>query len=263
MSVTFDKRHSRKFQSGAVSGSVMKQSPGYHSSAGADVVSSHRFGEEVPALSLSQGTSGAGASPTCLPDVDVISSAGLAGGLPARDLALRDDRAGASPANHPCFPSDDVVSSNLFGRGVAGAGLSLDACAGASSPPDALDFPSDSDVISSAHLGGPVPVRSLGLEASRAGVAPPSPASPAREMTDEAWRRVEAFTARAPEKPAFGSPCNGCGFCCAAEPCGVARQFVPGATEGAPCPAMEFEHGPFLVRDDPQAGALSWPARLG
>lgn len=101
------------------------------------------------------------------------------------------------------------------------------------------------DVVGSAHLGGPVPVRPLNPEASRAGAAPPSPASLFREMPEAAWRRLEAATAHAPEKPAFGSPCNGCGFCCAAEPCGVARQFVPGAIDGAPCPAMEFGHGRF------------------
>ena len=48
---------------------------------------------------------------------------------------------------------------------------------------------------------------------------------------------------RAPEYPGFRSPCNGCGLCCAAEPCDVARQFL-GATQG-PCPALEFEGGRF------------------
>lgn len=43
---------------------------------------------------------------------------------------------------------------------------------------------------------------------------------------------------KAPEKPAYGETCNGCGFCCAAEPCAVAKEFLK-ATEG-PCPAMEF-----------------------
>lgn len=101
------------------------------------------------------------------------------------------------------------------------------------------------DVVSSASLGGPDPARPLDHETSRAGAAPPSPASLFREMPEAAWLRVEAITAKAPPKPDFGSPCNGCGFCCAAEPCGVARQFVPGAIDGAPCPAMEFEGGRF------------------
>ncbi|AWB26192.1 hypothetical protein DA075_35570 (plasmid) [Methylobacterium currus] len=67
----------------------------------------------------------------------------------------------------------------------------------------------------------------------------------AREMPDAMWRRVEAITAKAPPKPEFGSPCNGCGFCCAAEPCGIARRFIPGCGEEGPCPAMEFEGGRF------------------
>lgn len=31
---------------------------------------------------------------------------------------------------------------------------------------------------------------------------------------------------RAPEKPDWGAPCNGCGVCCAAEPCPVAHVFL-------------------------------------
>lgn len=50
---------------------------------------------------------------------------------------------------------------------------------------------------------------------------------------------------RAPEKPQFGDPCNGCGLCCAAEPCGIAREFIAGVTDQGPCPAMEFEAGWF------------------
>ena len=54
----------------------------------------------------------------------------------------------------------------------------------------------------------------------------------------------------APEKPQEGAPCNGCGLCCAAEPCGLAVELL-GATAG-PCPAMEFVDGRFwcgLVRN--------------
>ncbi|WP_147019947.1 hypothetical protein [Methylorubrum extorquens] len=51
--------------------------------------------------------------------------------------------------------------------------------------------------------------------------------------------------ARLPVKPAFGSPCNGCGYCCAQEPCAVAREFV-GAGEDGPCPALEREDGRFV-----------------
>lgn len=40
-------------------------------------------------------------------------------------------------------------------------------------------------------------------------------------------------------KPRFGAPCNGCGMCCIAEPCLLARETL-GATIG-PCPALESE----------------------
>jgi hypothetical protein len=50
--------------------------------------------------------------------------------------------------------------------------------------------------------------------------------------------------ARLPIKPAFGQPCNGCGYCCAAEPCGIAREFI-GADDQGPCPALECEGGRF------------------
>lgn len=55
---------------------------------------------------------------------------------------------------------------------------------------------------------------------------------------------------RAPEKPPYGAPCNGCGFCCAAERCILSVEMI-GAGPG-PCPAMEFEQGRFwcgLVRN--------------
>ncbi len=47
----------------------------------------------------------------------------------------------------------------------------------------------------------------------------------------------------APVKPKAGQPCNGCGVCCAEEPCHVIRDFAH-VTEG-PCPAMEWEAGRF------------------
>lgn len=46
-----------------------------------------------------------------------------------------------------------------------------------------------------------------------------------------------------PRKPGFGAPCNGCGVCCVATACGLAVEYVPGATYGKPCPALEWEHG--------------------
>lgn len=49
--------------------------------------------------------------------------------------------------------------------------------------------------------------------------------------------------ATVPPKALKGEKCNGCGLCCAAWPCILAREFV-GATSG-PCPALEFEGGRF------------------
>lgn len=52
--------------------------------------------------------------------------------------------------------------------------------------------------------------------------------------------------ARLPLKTAFGSPCNGCGLCCAMEPCGLAREFIPDHPEDGPCRALEHEGGRFV-----------------
>jgi len=41
-----------------------------------------------------------------------------------------------------------------------------------------------------------------------------------------------------PAKPKYGSPCNGCGLCCALELCHVAELAFPGAS--APCPALKL-----------------------
>lgn len=42
-------------------------------------------------------------------------------------------------------------------------------------------------------------------------------------------------------KPDFGSPCNGCGYCCATEPCMLAQDFLK-CTSG-PCVALEVKDG--------------------
>ena len=42
----------------------------------------------------------------------------------------------------------------------------------------------------------------------------------------------------APSKPAAGQPCNGCGVCCTAEPCPVAR--VVFRCRSGPCPALAW-----------------------
>lgn len=53
---------------------------------------------------------------------------------------------------------------------------------------------------------------------------------------DEQARRTIWLHLEAPAKPAAGQPCNGCGVCCAAEPCPVARVFLA-QTHGA-CRAL-------------------------
>ena len=45
----------------------------------------------------------------------------------------------------------------------------------------------------------------------------------------------------APEKPAEGQPCNGCGVCCALETCPAGRlRFLQ---KQGPCPALEWSAG--------------------
>lgn len=45
----------------------------------------------------------------------------------------------------------------------------------------------------------------------------------------------------APGKPAVGAPCNGCGICCALEPCPLSR-FLLGHRAGS-CPALTWQGG--------------------
>lgn len=40
-----------------------------------------------------------------------------------------------------------------------------------------------------------------------------------------------------PKKPAYGDPCNGCGFCCMIEVCAIGKE-VYGKDQQAPCPAL-------------------------
>lgn len=42
------------------------------------------------------------------------------------------------------------------------------------------------------------------------------------------------------EKPKFGAPCNGCGFCCRNEVCGLGKAVL-GDDTPAPCPLMRFD----------------------
>lgn len=48
--------------------------------------------------------------------------------------------------------------------------------------------------------------------------------------------KMIALYSKAPEKPRWGAPCNGCGVCCAAWPCPLSR-FSLGHRAG-PCPAL-------------------------
>ena len=55
-------------------------------------------------------------------------------------------------------------------------------------------------------------------------------------------------------KPREGAACNGCGLCCAAEPCGLGLEL--GAEDGKPCKFLEWDQGRFwcgVVRDPAKA----------
>ena len=41
------------------------------------------------------------------------------------------------------------------------------------------------------------------------------------------------------QKPAFGAPCNGCGYCCQNEACSLAVDRL-GVRPSDPCPALEW-----------------------
>lgn len=45
-----------------------------------------------------------------------------------------------------------------------------------------------------------------------------------------------------PKKPAFGSACNNCGYCCAVQACGLAVSLLS-ADASKPCPALLCEDG--------------------
>lgn len=54
--------------------------------------------------------------------------------------------------------------------------------------------------------------------------------------TDEFFITIHAA---APPKPAFGAACNGCGVCCAAQPCPVSRLLL--AHRSGACPALQWQ----------------------
>ena len=54
--------------------------------------------------------------------------------------------------------------------------------------------------------------------------------------------RIVALHALAPAKPALGADCNGCGACCALEPCPVAQLFL--RQRHGPCRALLWQEVP-------------------
>lgn len=44
------------------------------------------------------------------------------------------------------------------------------------------------------------------------------------------------------EKPPFGAPCNGCGYCCEMEVCAIGKVAM-GENAEAPCKMLLHEHG--------------------
>ena len=47
------------------------------------------------------------------------------------------------------------------------------------------------------------------------------------------------ITSLLPAKPRYGQPCNGCGLCCAMEPCQLARELLD--CHAGPCTALEHD----------------------
>jgi hypothetical protein len=80
-------------------------------------------------------------------------------------------------------------------------------------------------------------------------------------------RQVILLRIEAPAKPAEGAPCNGCGVCCAVEPCPVG-QLVSRRRSGA-CSALVWQEAQQRyvcgLVSEPQAHlprALGWTAPL-
>ncbi|WP_299146731.1 hypothetical protein [uncultured Comamonas sp.] len=62
------------------------------------------------------------------------------------------------------------------------------------------------------------------------------PARPMPSGWQRAWRHVNA-----PPKPPVGSPCNGCGLCCLAEPCPLGMLYSRRTT--GPCVKLRWDDG--------------------
>lgn len=67
-------------------------------------------------------------------------------------------------------------------------------------------------------------------------------------------QQIIILNAHAPKKPDVGVPCNGCGVCCAAEPCPPAQLLLKAPLQ-EPCPALEWEEAQQQYR----CGLLSQP----
>lgn len=52
---------------------------------------------------------------------------------------------------------------------------------------------------------------------------------------------TERFRVTGLQKPKFGENCNSCGYCCSADPCRLAREFLSCTT--GPCVALEVSNG--------------------
>jgi Fe-S-cluster-containing hydrogenase component 2 len=83
-------------------------------------------------------------------------------------------------------------------------------------------------------------------------------------MRERSVRQIVQIHRAAPAKPATGEACNGCGVCCAAEPCPVG--IILFRRRRGPCPALEWLGGEARYRCrllTAPAAQLRWlPARL-
>ncbi|MBO9642579.1 hypothetical protein [Pseudacidovorax intermedius] len=90
-------------------------------------------------------------------------------------------------------------------------------------------------------------------------------------MTGPRAQRVILLQSEAPEKPAHGAPCNGCGVCCAHAPCPLGM-VASRRTHGA-CAALVWQAGAQVYRcglivqperwlPRPLRRAAPWLARL-
>jgi hypothetical protein len=69
------------------------------------------------------------------------------------------------------------------------------------------------------------------------------------------------------QKPEYGEPCNGCGFCCKEEICAIGKEVLK--TEAAPCPVLELRDGIYrcgllaLAANAEHACFLIWRLGIG